>query len=600
MKRIYLLSLSLFPLVIFGLDYQVRFLGLNDPKALAALKDASELVNLQSRPPASINALRYRVQSDLPKLLEVLKAYSYYDATISTKVTRELERVQVDLFIHPGTQYTIYDYQIFHADCEDPVFSIPPCSPISPSQLGLQVGRPALSVDIVNAELNLLTVLARCGHPLAYIDKRKVEVDMAEKVVKPAVCVQEGPVANFGPTLIAGLESVHPRYVERRLAWKEGELYNADLVEETQRRILKSNLFTSVLLNHGEHLDPIGELPMKVRLTEAKHQTVNTSLFFATVDGPGGSASWTHRNIRGMGEILSVYGEWSMFYWLGSVSYSEPDFLRLDQMYKVWGEVSREDIYPYLSHSYSVAQRIERMADRQAGGSIGMELEYIDVSESATNGHYALFGVPLLLKYNATDSDLNPTEKYSIVYQITPYQSLLHAGQQFVKQRLTGCFYLPLDQKKVFVLALRVQLGSIAGTQRENVPLPKLFLGGSLDDLRGYKYMTVSPRKHTPPHPNRPLGGRSAIFASLEARFRVTSNIGIVPFFDMGTVTSQEVPEVHAKWYKSVGAGLRYFAFFGPLRFDVAVPLNRRTKFGHKHIYLDPVLQFYASVGQTF
>lgn len=600
MLRVYLLSLSLLPLAVFGLDYQVRFLGLNDSKTLTALKDASELISLQDRPPASINALRYRVQSDLPKLLEVLKANSYYDATISTKVTREADRAQVELFIHPGAQYTIHDYQIFHADCEEPVFSIPPCPPILPSQLGLEVGKPALSVDIINAELNLLNVLARCGHPLAYIDKRRVEVDMTEKVVKPAVCVQEGPVANFGPTHILGLESVHPRYVERRLAWKEGELYNSDFVEETQRQLLKSNLFTSVLLNHGEHLDPIGELPMKVRLTESKHQSVNTSLFFATVDGPGGSAGWTHRNIRGMGEILSVYGEWSMLYWIGSVSYALPDFLRLDQTYKVWGEVSREDIYAYLSHSYSVSQRIERMADRHRGGSIGLELEYIDIAKSASDGHYALLGIPLLIKYNATDSDLNPTEKYSIVYQATPYQSLLHAGQQFVKQRLTSCFYFPVDRKKALVLALRTQIGSIAGTQRENVPLTKLFLGGSLDDLRGYKYMTVSPRKHTSPDRNKPLGGRSAIFATLEARFRLTSSIGLVPFFDMGAVTNHQVPELHTKWYKSLGMGLRYFAFFGPLRFDVAVPLNRRTKFGHKHIYLDPVLQFYASVGQTF
>lgn len=600
MKHAYLPFFALVPLMLCALDYDVHFIGLEDTKALKAVKDASDLISLQDRPPASINALRYRVQADIPRLLDILKAYSYYDATIHSKVTYQKSKAQVELLIDSGPQYLLKDYRIFHEECEQPLPDIPPCKHFSGNDVGLYSGKPALSVDIVNAELSLLNLLAKCGHPLAYIDKRKVEVDMAEKTVAPSVCIQEGPLAHFGPSLFYGLKDVHPRYIERRIAWQEGDVYNADLVEETQRRILKSNLFSSVLLNHGDSLDSIGELPMKIRLTEAKHRSVNVSVFYATIDGPGGSFGWTHRNMRGMGEIFSAYGEWSFLYWVGSISYAKPDFLRLDQTYKIWGEVSRENIYPYLAHTYYAAQRIERMMDRRKGGSIGVEFEYIGVEKSASNGHYTLMGLPVLLKYNTTDSDLNPTKNYSIVYQCTPYQSLLHGDQHFIKQRLTGCVYLPLTQSKNCVFAFRTQFGSVAGARRENVPLPLLFLGGSLDDLRGYKYKTVSPRKATSPHKNKPFGGRSAIFTSTELRFKVTQSIGLVSFFDMGTVTAKEYPEVYAKWFKSVGVGLRYFAFFGPLRFDLAFPIDRRKKFGHRNTYFDPILQFYASVGQAF
>jgi translocation and assembly module TamA len=600
MKYKLLYPLALFPALVFSLSYDVNFTGLEDKNALQAVKNASDLVSLQKRPPASINALRYRIQSDIPNLLKILKAYAYYDAVITTKIDYQQEQAKVYLYIEPGPQYTLGTYKIFHGDCSEQLLDIPQCGAITGQELGLQIGKPALSVDIVNAELSLLHRLARCGYPLAYIDKRRVEVDMATTIVEPAVCIEEGPLAKFGPAMIFGLKDVHPRYIERRLAWKEGDLYNADLVEETQARLLKSDLFSSVLLNHGEHLDPLGELPMKMRLTEAKHRSVNFSVFYATVDGPGGSAGWTHRNMRGMGEIFSVYGEWSFRYWVGSLSYAKPDFLRLDQMYRVWGNVSREDIDPYLAFNYTAGQRIERKIDEQKSGSIGLKFDYIDVSKSASDGHYALAGLPIFFKYNTTDSVLDPTKNYSIVYQGTPYQSLLHGDQRFIKQRLTGCLYIPLTKSNFCILAFRTQFGSIAGTQRKNVPLPKLFLGGSLDDLRGYKYKTVSPRKRYAPDRNKPLGGRSAIFTTIETRFRVSQTIGIVPFFDLGTVTDTEYPQVHAKWYKSIGAGLRYFAFFGPLRFDVAFPLDRRKKFGHKNTYVDPFLQFYASVGQTF
>ena len=154
---------------------------------------------------------------------------------------------------------------------------------------------------------------------------------------------------------------------------------------------------------------------------------------------------------------------------------------------------------------------------------------------------------------------------------------------------LTYCFYFPCWKPDHLVLALRAQFGSVAGAKRKDIPLTKLFLGGSEDDLRGYRYQTVSPLDDD----NKPLGGRSAIFTTAELRWRMTRTIGIVPFIDLGTVTNSEIPQFNAKWYKALGIGLRYFAFFGPRRFDVGFPLDRRKG-------VDPKFKLYASVGQTF
>ena len=41
-----------------------------------------------------------------------------------------------------------------------------------------------------------------------------------------------------------------------------------------------------------------------------------------------------------------------------------------------------------------------------------------------------------------------------------------------------------------------------------------------------------------------------------------------------------------------VGVGVRYDLGFGPIRFDIAAPLNRRTG--------DPPFQIYISIGQAF
>ncbi|HSX11694.1 MAG TPA: BamA/TamA family outer membrane protein [Chlamydiales bacterium] len=585
MKRL-LLSL-LAPAFLAALPYELNFVGMKDQEVMKAIFDVSDLVVLQDRPPKSINGLRYRIASDIPALLKVLHAYGYYDATVTSDVGNENGVVQVYILIHPGPQYTISSYEIFQGDCTEHA-SLPTCQSFTPESLGLKIGIPAVSVNIVNAELNLLTHLAQCGYPLASVEKRKVVVDMADKTVHAASCIKEGPLSKFGPVSIHGLKTVESSYVLRRLAWKEGETYTADDVEATQKRLINSDLFSSVLISHDEELDGAGELPMKMYVTEAKHRQLSIGAYYATVDGAGMTFAWINRNLRGMGEILSFNGDFSQRYLSGKITYKKPDFLTMDQTYRAIAQIEREKINAYIAFTYTFANYIDKKFNNRTNLSIGLDVEHFIVSDSASNGSYLLAGLPFFIRYNAADDLMNPTNGFSIVYQATPFQSLWFTDQHFYKQRITGTFYIPMGTKRA-IFAGRIQFGSIAGTKQDHIPLPILFLGGSEDDLRGYRYKTVSPLNEH----RKPYGGRSAVFFTAETRLRVTETIGIVPFADFGTVTFEQLPQFHAKWFKSVGLGLRYYTFFGPLRADIGFPLDRRR-------IIDPAFRIYVSIGQTF
>lgn len=585
MKQILFTLLT--PLWLCAIPYEIHFIGLTNQPALKAIFDVSDLVVHQDRPPASLNGLRYRIASDIPSMLKVLRAYGYYEATITSAIKQTINQAEVSIYIQAGPQYTLGSYEIFQGDCTIPI-SIAGCEKWSVNDLGLQLGAPALAVDIVNAELNLLSQLAGCGYPLATVEKRRVIVDMATKQVEAAACIHEGPLAKFGPVTIVGLTHVKIPYIMRRIAWEEGTVYNPQLIQETQKRLLNSNLFSSVLVTHGDQLDPMGELPMKIRITESKHRQITLGVFYATVDGPGITFAWTHRNLGGMGDTISIDGDLSKRYLAGKIVYKKPDFLSLDQIYRAQAMIERENIHAYLSFTYGVGNFIERKFTLQTSLSGGVELDHINVANSANNRTYLLASLPFFGRYNTSDDLLNPTRGYTIAYQGTPFQSLESSHQHFYKQRLTANFYLPVWTKRL-ILATRFQLGSIAGAKQKEVPIPLLFLGGSEDDLRGYRYKTVSPVNEQ----KKPYGGRSAIFLTLEGRIRFSETIGLVPFADFGTVTFNPLPQFNTKWYKSVGVGLRYFTFFGPLRFDVGFPLDQRKG-------IDPSFRIYASIGQTF
>ena len=74
--------------------------------------------------------------------------------------------------------------------------------------------------------------------------------------------------------------------------------------------------------------------------------------------------------------------------------------------------------------------------------------------------------------------------------------------------------------------------------------------------------------------------------------YKATDTLGGVAFIDVGQVTDKVTPSVDNL---AIGAGLgfRYYTDFGPLRFDVGVPLK-----GDENT--DANFQVYISIGQAF
>ena len=576
----------------YALNYDVRIMGVKDLSVFKELKNSSDLVGMKKKPPPSINALRYRMDRDLPQLMKVLHANGYYDATITPSVTTEGDTVIITLFVETGQRYTIGSYAIFTTLGKEEMGKAPEEKKevaIPLKQLGLHLQEGADERKILQARLLLLTHLAEKGYPLATIENQEVIADGSEKELHITLMVQLGPLCHFGSLSTTGLIDVSPRFLEGKIVWKRGENYSTTLIEETQQKILESDLFSSVMITHADAVSDNQELPMKVHLTESKHKSLSLGLSYATVDGMGCNFAWSHRNLRHMGEQLSLEGSLSQKGHSGLILFRKPDFLKTDQDFIARFYAEREDIFPYLAFTYGSSLALDRKIKKRREFSFGIAEEYIDVTHSANDGKYLLVALPLMLKISNNLNLLNPLSGYQISYRITPSFNLHRHHNFFFKEVLTIETYAPIVKEDKFILALRTELGSIIGPSVFFIPMTKLFLGGSYINLRGYKYRTVSPRNMD----GKPVGGRGAIFINIEPRLIITSMIGIVPFFDLGCVTDRPYPTPEKKWYKSTGIGLRYFTFFGPLSIDIGFPLNRRSQ-------LDPRYQLYASVGQTF
>ena len=150
-----------------------------------------------------------------------------------------------------------------------------------------------------------------------------------------------------------------------------------------------------------------------------------------------------------------------------------------------------------------------------------------------------------------------------------------------------GSTYVDFGSNGRSVLALRASLASVQGaTTFELPPDQRLYAGGSAT-VRGYKYQSVGPKFAD----NRPTGGTSLGAGTVEFRQRFLSSFGAAVFVDAGQVSSSSAP-LSGNLRLGAGAGIRYYTPFGPIRADIAVPLNKQRG--------DDGLEIYVGIGQAF
>ncbi len=579
----------LLPCVLWGdgIPYSVEFEGLDDTKTLKALRSSSQLMALKKKPPASINALRFRAESDAPDLVKVLHAHGYLEAEIDIRIEDDLRDYNVVLHIRPGPLYRIEQFKL-EWDTEDDGEQ-PFCKRLKLKNLGISIGDPADTKKILDAELCILQILSECGYPLSTIQNREIIADGKTKKVRVLLTVNTGPLSHFGQTLVEGNTSVKDSLIKQEVQWCEGQRYDSCLVEGTQEALIDTGLFTSVYITHPKALDNEHLLPMKIEVAESKHKSVSVGASYQTTYGPGATFGWENRNVGGLGRRLLLQADIAQRGHSGIASYLIPNFRRVGQNYIIQAQAAQESIKPYRMQSYNFLNRFDRQVDKYFFFNIGAKLEYMIVSNSVDNGNFLLVETPVYLRWSNVEDPLNPASGARFEYRGVPAVNIKDVSDFYYSQIFTFCSYLPLWGEDRVILAQKLTLGTIFSNGIGAIPVPKRFLGGSEDNLRGYKYYTVSPLNED----DKPIGGRSAVFYSIEPRLRFGESFGIVPFFDIGNVYLEQLPTFKGKWRRSAGIGLRYFSFIGPLRLDLAFPLDRREG-------IDPHWWIFVSLGQTF
>ncbi len=575
-----------------SVPYDVTFSGLPSKALEDQIKAASQLLRLEQTPPASVLGLRRRLRADEQRLDEILKSNGYYGArVVSTIVRPDVETspgtdTQVTLDVRPGPQY------VFNAAGVDLDPSL--LHPVGEFDAAFQAleGQPAMAASAIAAERAAVTALANAGYPFARALPRRAEVNHARTAIALTLRIDPGAFRTFGDIAFSGLGTVEAAYPERLVPWRPEAPFSRGTLNDYRQTLIDTRLFTSVKVEAAADASPVPSEPLDVGVTvqEGALRTIGANVNYARDEGFGAGVSWQHRNFFGQAETLDLALQASELGQSVSASLSKPAFRRPDQVLTTGIALLHEDGDAFEEYSATVRAGLERDLWPAWRGGLGVTLEVAELRDSIGKDESYLVGLPITLSQDRTDSLLDPKRGHRLAFEVTPYAGQFSGTALFARTSVTGSYYLPVSKSdRPVVLAVRAKVGSVLGESSAEIPANKRFYAGGGGSVRGFGYQLIGPLDAN----NDPRGGRSLIETAVEARIPVTDTISVVPFVDGGLVSRDVMPRFSETMRIGAGLGGRYETPVGPLRIDIAIPVNRRRG-------VDNGFQFYISFGQAF
>lgn len=594
--------------------YEVDFrVNTTDEDLEERLQSASQLYSQSEDVPLSAASLIARARGDYSRLVAALYKEGRYGPSVSITIDgRSADAIPADAEFGPTAQVMVtvdpgpvFRFGNVRIDGEPGPVPGDETVPETPAEIGLVPGNVARSSIVLQSEGALVGRWRELGHPKAAVSRRDAVARHDSDTLDVGMTVSPGPAAVYGPITVEGTERMDPAFVAWQTGLERGEAFDPDDLELARKQLRRLEVFQALRIVEGETVGPDGELPLTVQVAERPLRVYGFGATYSTLDGAGVESYWQHRNLFGHAERLRFEGRVGR---IGSNSYEDLDyyagvtFVRpgvitpfTDLTAKVFAEQERPE--SYQSQRLVGQLGLQHRFSDELNGSAKINVEKSRTEDPLGTREFFLVSLPSELVYDSRDDELNPTEGFYATLGLEPFQEFEFENTGLIADARAAT-YFALDDEARYILAGRIGIGSINGAPRNQIPADRLFYAGGGGSIRGYAYRNVGPR--LPPGTiingvnvsNEVIGGRSYVDGAVELRAKVTDKIGVVAFADAGNAFLTTYPDFSEELKVGVGAGLRYFTSLGPLRVDLAIPLNPDAG--------DPDFGIYVGLGQAF
>jgi translocation and assembly module TamA len=419
------------------------------------------------------------------------------------------------------------------------------------------------------------------GYFAAEFAERRIDVFPEVYAADITLHFTTGPRYVFGEVTFKQ-EVLDPDLIRRFVTVTPGEPYDALRVRRMQRNIVGSAYFDQVVFTRKPRGEPYFDVPITIELTPGKQYQYSAGIGFATDVGPKLRFGVLNRRTNDYGHQAEFELNLSKVISDIGATYRIPldrpkDWFTIDTEYKL------EDNDSFSSDLFIAG--VQRVSERQNDWIrtffLDLRLEYYEAG-SFDDGYSRLLTPGVGYAFVEEDFPPRPLEGHRSNVQTRGAVEGLISDSTFLQ--LYG------NTKWVFGLwsggrlLTRAEVGATLIDRLRTLPASVRFFAGGDVSVRGYAYNSLGP---TDPL-GAVVGGENLLVGSIEVDQLVADNWAVAAFIDSGNAYN-DYNDFNAA--TGVGAGFRWISPLGPIRFDVAIPLEEGAPDDYRiHITLGPDL----------
>lgn len=527
---------------------------------------------------ATTAALRRVAQRDVAAIEKALQSAGYYagKATVGIDASENPEKPKVTFTIDSGARFSISEYVIVYQDEAAG-------RPSTLAEAEVEANGQADGASLQETQAKFLDALWNKGYPAARMIARRAEADLDQNDARAVFTFESGPRATFGEIKIEGAKETASVFIEKLKTWEDGEQFERAKLIDYRDKLAATGLFGGIEVEPGSP-GADGAAPILLSLEERKRRTIGAGVSYSTSEGPGGRLFFEYRNAFHRGERARIDLQGSEVEQAFKFDFNKP-LPNFPGSTFAGFEFSNETTDAFDARTVAISAGLSRFwldEHLETRGGVGLETSKVVTAISEERLYF--FSLPLSATWNTEDDLLNPTEGVKATLSLTPYTG----SDSFTTSEVNARTRVNFGEDDRFTAAFRGRLGATVGSSLAALPSNKRFYAGGGASVRGYGFQFAGPLDAD----NNPTGGRSIIEGAAELRARAFGDFQLAGFVDAGSVSDSSFPDFSADLFIGVGGGLRYLTPVGPIRLDIALPLEKRDA--------DRAFQLYISLGQPF
>lgn len=490
--------------------------------------------------------------------------------------------------INPGPKFVLSDVKVDTGEAElaeDAAEALRQVQTLKP-------GIDALPRAILAEEAGLVAALKAVGYADVEALPRTVIGDREAGTLALTYRLKPGPRIRLGETVYSEGTRTRRQYLDRLIPFESDTLYTPQKLAAFSRRLNATRLYrlSSVQLSESpSRITSEGDevRDVIVQIEERDRYTLTTGTSLSTSEGPGLTSSLTRRNATRRGDTLTGAMTLATLERSFSVDWRIPNVTAFDRTLVLSADIGRDETDAFDREAITISGAYEVRASRRLTYAIGAESEFTREEDAFEQRDQQILSTSLGARLDFANDPLDATRGWRIDARGEPGVVVGDRETQYLSLNGQVSAYHPLDQAERFVIATRLRSGFVFGADLEDLPVSRRFFAGGGGSARGFEYQSVGPEDVE----GTPTGGRGLLEVSGELRWRRDGPIGYVAFLDGASVNAEEGVRFDEVRY-SAGLGVRYDTLVGPIRFDVATPIDPRDG--------DDPVQVYVSIGQAF